>query len=336
MRKARAFITGGGGTRHFQVVSRIVNRDFVLGVEEKEFFRKTMRRLETFSGVHILTYCLMDNHFHLLIKVPENSDLNDDDLCQRMSALYSKLTVSEFKEKLLKARREGDSALAQLLRKRITCRMRDLSMFMKDLKQRFSQWYNRRHGRRGTLWEERYRALLVEGTDHALLTIASYIDLNPVRAGICDDPKDYRFCGYSEAVGGNRTAIECLKTLLQRYDGTLTGPQTVNEYRKHLFEVEQSKSSMENTLPRTKDPHQQKDGQPSDDHLTLNHWELLQYRVRYFTDGVVLGSRSFVNQFFTEKRIYFGPKRKSGARRIRGAHLENLYTVRDLQVNRIS
>ena len=56
MRKARAFITGGGGTRHFRVVSRIVNRDFVLGVEEKEFFRKTMRKLETFSGVQILTY----------------------------------------------------------------------------------------------------------------------------------------------------------------------------------------------------------------------------------------------------------------------------------------
>ena len=70
--------------------------------------------------------------------------------------------------------------------------------------------------------------------------------------------------------------------------------------------------------------------------ISLNHWELRQYRVRYFTDGVVLGSRSFVNQFFTEKRIYFGPKRKSGARRIRGAHLENLNTVRELQVNRIS
>ena len=67
-----------------------------------------------------------------------------------MSALYSKLTVSEFIEKLLKARREDDFVLAQLLRKRMTCRMRDLSMFMKDLKQRFSECYNRRHGRRGT------------------------------------------------------------------------------------------------------------------------------------------------------------------------------------------
>jgi phosphoenolpyruvate synthase/pyruvate phosphate dikinase len=55
MRKARAFITDGGGTRHFHVVSRIVNRDCVLGVEEKEFFRKTMRKLETFSGAKILT-----------------------------------------------------------------------------------------------------------------------------------------------------------------------------------------------------------------------------------------------------------------------------------------
>lgn len=44
-------------------------------------------------------------------------------------------------------------------------------MFMKDLKQRFSQWYNRRYGRGGTFWEERYRALLVEGRDHALLSL---------------------------------------------------------------------------------------------------------------------------------------------------------------------
>lgn len=92
----------------------------------------------------------MNNYLHLLIKLPENSDLNDGDLCQRMSALYSKLTVNEFIEKLLKARRGDDFVLAQLLRKRMTCRMRDLSMFMKDLKQRFSECHNRRHGRRGT------------------------------------------------------------------------------------------------------------------------------------------------------------------------------------------
>lgn len=336
MRKPRQFITAGGGTRHFHVVSRIVNRDFILGIEEKEFFRRTMRKLETFSGVQILTYCLMSNHFHMLIKVPESAELSDEEVCQRMGALYSKLTVSEFRDNLLKARRNNDSAFAELLRNRVTHRMHDLSMFMKDLKQRFSQWYNRRHGRRGTLWEERYRALLVEGSDHALLTIASYIDLNPVRAGICDDPKKYRFCGYSEAVGGNHAAREGLKALLLRYDGALNWQKAANEYRGHLFEVEGSSPSHKNAHLKTKNLQKQQAPQPEDSHESLSPSAFLRCRIRYFTDGVVLGSRSFVDHFFIDKRIYFGPKRKSGARKIKDCRLENLYTARDLQVNRFS
>ena len=51
MRKAQAFITGGVGTGHSHFVSRIINRDFVHGVGAKEFFRKRMRKLETFSRV---------------------------------------------------------------------------------------------------------------------------------------------------------------------------------------------------------------------------------------------------------------------------------------------
>ena len=301
MRKPRRFITSGGGTRHFHVVSRIVNRDFVLGHEEKEFFRRTMRKLEAFAGVEILTYCVMSNHFHLLVKVPDPIRLSDNEVCQRMSTLYSKLTVAEFRETMLKTRRDGDSAFAEQLRNRITCRMYDLSSFMKDLKQRFTQWYNRRHARRGTLWEERYRALLVEGSDHALLTIASYIDLNPVRAGICDDPKDYRFCGYSEASGGHHTAREGLKSILARYDGAVSWQQAVKEYRGHLFELEHRGGLDENITRKKQDTIQLRGNNSMDRVRHLNQWQLLRCRIRYFTDGVVLGSRSFVNQFFVNK-----------------------------------
>ena len=63
---------------------------------------------------------------------------------------------------------------------------------MKELKERFSRWFNKRHGRRGMLWQDRYRSVLVEDGD-ALRTMAAYIDLNPVRAGLIDDPKDYRW-----------------------------------------------------------------------------------------------------------------------------------------------
>jgi putative transposase len=47
--------------------------------------------------------------------------------------------------------------------------------------------------------------------------------------------------------------------------------------------------------------------------------KMLRFRVRYFTDGAVIGSRAFVDEIFREARERFGPKRKTGARKLRGA-----------------
>ena len=98
--------------------------------------------------------------------------------------------------------------------------MWDVSGFMKSLKGRFTQWYNRRHGRKGTLWEERFKRVLVEGSGTTLAAMAAYIDLNPVRAGLVADPKDYRWCGYGEALGGAGRAVEGLRTVMQGVKGT--------------------------------------------------------------------------------------------------------------------
>jgi hypothetical protein len=66
----------------------------------------------------------------------------------------------------------------------------------------------------------------------------------------------------------------------------------------------------------------------------LSLGEVLRVRVRYFTDGVVLGSRNYVNEVFAEFRDRFGARRKTGARPLRGlAALSHLATLRDLQVN---
>lgn len=51
---------------------------------------------------------------------------------------------------------------------------------------------------------DRNRSILVQGSSNALTTMAAYIDLNPVRAGLVEDPGAYRYCGYGEAVGGSR------------------------------------------------------------------------------------------------------------------------------------
>ena len=60
--------------------------------------------------------------------------------------------------------------------------------------------------------------------------------------------------------------------------------------------------------------------------------DYLRLKVRYFSDGAILGSREFVEELFQTQRHRFGPKRSSGARRLRGLTSE-LYSVRDLQKN---
>ena len=74
---------------------------------------------------------------------------------------------------------------------------------MKSLLERFTKWFNRTHSRSGTLWEDRFKSMIVE-SGVAARTMAAYIDLNPVRAGMVKDPADYRWSSYGEAVGGGK------------------------------------------------------------------------------------------------------------------------------------
>jgi hypothetical protein len=61
---------------------------------------------------------------------------------------------------------------------------------------------------------------------------------------------------------------------------------------------------------------------------------MLRCRVRYFTDGAIIGSKEFVNAAFESARERFGPRRKDGARRMRGsgdAAKGLLWSARDLR-----
>ena len=86
----------------------------------------------------------------------------------------------------------------------------DVSWFMRLLKQRFSVWYNRTHGREGTLWSERFRSVAVEDSEEAVLAMAAYIDLNPVRAGMVEDPRDYRWSTAGAAAAGSEFARKAI------------------------------------------------------------------------------------------------------------------------------
>tara|TARA_R110000850_G_scaffold64247_12_gene144450 strand:- start:1420 stop:2472 length:1053 start_codon:yes stop_codon:yes gene_type:complete len=339
MRQARI---RGEGKCYYHCISRVVDRQFILGETEKEHFVALMRKLEAFHGMRVVTYCVMSNHFHLLVEEPDREsvqDLDADTTLKRISYLYSSHAVRSVREELERARATRSEAWEAEILNCYRSRMGDLAAFMKDLKQRFSQWYNRNNGRRGTLWEDRYKSVLVEGDAKALMTMAAYIDLNPLRAGMVDRVEDYRWSGYASAVGGNSWARRGLGRILLTSD-QISGndfekkwSETSKLYRLVLY----SEGEVQE-LPEEESPGNRKRGFTAEEvereakrggQLPIG--KALRCRVRYLTDGAVLGSENFVNQVFERNRSQFGKRRQSGARAMREADWGGLCVLRDLR-----
>jgi putative transposase len=206
----------------------VVGGEFLLDDPCKEKFRLYMWQQAEFCGLQNISYCLMNSHTHILIRVPQPTEVCDAESVHRAEALYG----SEGREVVpLRQELERRGKIPRKLRERLLRRMGDVSACMKELKQRFSRWYNEEHDRYGTLWAERFKSVLVEDQTEALRTVAAYIDLNAVRAGPVEDPKDYRFCGYAETVGGSQWAQAGLLSFLGREDWDRGGA----EYRQRLF-----------------------------------------------------------------------------------------------------
>ena len=299
MRTTRAFPAEGSQAGFFHCISRVVDRRFILGDPEKEVFREILRQCETFYGLKVLTYCLMSNHFHLLVEVPEPHELTEEEVLSRIAALYSPKFVSGLRHDLHAFRQAGLAASAQELLASFTRRMWSLSNFMKSLKQRFSSFYNHNHQRSGTLWEERFRSIIVEGEDRTLLTMALYIDLNPVRAGLVTDPAEYRFCGYAEAVGGGAAARFGLRSLVSSRSGTWTSVQA--EYRRLLYSTGQ-----ESSIRRGFTREETAEVEAQEGHLPAG--ASLRHRIRYLSEGVILGSRAFIDSWLERNRWRFGDR----------------------------
>ena len=362
----------------YHVISRVVDRRFVFGVDEKEKFRTLMRLQEKFTGCRVASYCLMDNHFHILLEVPPMAEggLSDEGLLKRLSAIYNEAFVAEVAKELMEARSanytdgtgtEANSgcevtglgsgsgtrldAAVGAIHQRFSYRMHDLGEFMKGLLQRFTQWFNRKQSRTGRLWEDRFRSVIVED-GVAAKTIAAYIDLNPVRAGMVKDPADYRWCSYGEAIGGGakgngKTARAGLVRALRAHQGIgadadLWASGVAREYRKLLMAGAVGRTSesigtdgrvVSETLRKGLSKEEIAEEKAKDGELSLG--KALRCRIRYFTDGAVIGSKEFVNEAFASARERFGARRKDGARAMRGSGSGAkglLWSVRDLRV----
>jgi hypothetical protein len=347
---SRRRIKAEHGPMCYHVMSRTVNGEFLFGPVEKEAFRRLMWRMAKFAGVEIFTYVVMSNHFHILVKVPdrrkwlqrfedqegEETGSGEGRLLLHLSAVYSKAYMKQLRHELKSLRERGIEEGAQELLARFKRRFCDISLFLKELKERFSRWFNKQHDRRGTLWMDLFQCVCVDG-EAALATIAAYIDLNPVRAGLVDDPVNYEWSGYGEAEAGSRRARRGLcKALGLPQDSWQT--RALARYR--IFLYDQGLSAEMNKKPgsgeagkKEKTPVHRGFSQEARTRVRQEHGELpvarlLRRRFATFSQGVALGGEDFVRRMAAFYRETMARKRERNPQSPRGGSMP-FFTLRD-------
>ena len=195
--------------RCYHLVSRIAHRAFFLTEDERTRFVDRLWRVARFSGIDVLSYCFMSNHFHILIYVPEPFEHSDSDLLNRIKALYTGIRIEAIQKEWTELAAANDSMRRQAFRQKFLKRMWNVSEFMKTLKQNATMSYNSRLVHSGTMWEARFRAKAY-GPDEkvALMNVAGYIDRNPVKAKVASWPDLYAWCGFAAACKGDTRCID--------------------------------------------------------------------------------------------------------------------------------
>ncbi|MCG8473381.1 MAG: hypothetical protein MI742_16200 [Desulfobacterales bacterium] len=294
-RAARMVQTDPGEEAVYHIMSRTALDGLPFQSVEKDEMVRTIKFFSDVFAVDVYGYAVMGNHFHLLVGVHPASSLSDDEVKRRYFILYGK--GETFPEGRLEHYRE-----------RFTC----LSSYVKEIKQRFSCFYNRRHKRRGTLWGERFKSVMVEkGT--TLANCLAYVDLNAVRAGIVKRPEDYRWCSVAyHAQTGNRDAFLSTDFGLAQFG--VGEKERFRAYRAFLYHAGGVDKKGRGKLS----------GRVLLD-AALNDYEMgslqiFRFRCRYFTDSGAIGSKAFVDKVFSRFKERFGWTRVRKPKHVKGEY----------------
>jgi putative transposase len=265
-------LTMAGEPAVYHVISRTALDGFVLGDVEKDYLLSLIQQLSGVYFAEVLGFCLMGNHFHLLIRMYPEAEFSDDAIRKRSQRYYG----AENNRQLM------DGQIPTLRAK-----WARLSEYVKEIKQSFSRWYNKRHGRKGFFWGERFKSVLVDNGD-TLVNCLAYIDLNPVRAGLVDRPEDYRWCSLAYHVQtGNKGDFLSLDFGLTVF-GEWDAKTRLQYYRRYVYENGAPPALKGAPIaPKLVDRAARK-------RFALTPVDRLLYRTRYFTDSGVIGSKAFI------------------------------------------
>ena len=182
------------GVYHY--VSRCVRRAFLCGEDavtgrnfdhRKQWLEDRLLALAEVFSVSVLAYAVMSNHLHVVVRVDPGAalDWSDSDVAERWVRLFPITRGGEIDSEGCRRRvaaLSGATDRLAILRERLG----SLSWFMRCLSEPIARQSNREDGCSGRFWEGRFKcqALL---DDAAVLACMTYVDLNPVRAGVAPD-----------------------------------------------------------------------------------------------------------------------------------------------------
>jgi REP element-mobilizing transposase RayT len=246
----------------------------------------------------------MGNHFHLLVRMRPDTDYSDSEIKRRYRLIY------------------GEDQLFQVgqipfYRQKWS----NLSEFVREIKLGFTRFYNKRHGRRGYFWGDRFKSVVVED-GNTLINCLAYIDLNPVRAGLVEKPEDYRWSSIGYHVqAGNRENLLSLDFGLKEF-GVLDEKERFRRYRRFLYRagaIDRGKGVVLD--PELLEKEQQRE-------FRLPTGRRLLYRTRYFTDSGIIGTREYVRLTYQQVKDRFGARRDKMPKPISG--LNGIYSLKRL------
>ena len=205
------------GETYYHLMSRTNDRRFLFRkAVAKDALVDILRRTAEFSGIDLKAYTMMDNHFHIVCKVSrDETEIPESEILRRVAALKGVRFAENLREHWGDLRKIGNLAAYEEALRHYRLRMNDISEFIKTFKETFNIWYKRfiaeeRHVAgtdpadapySGGIWEGRFKSTIIQDGEY-LARCCRYVVLNPVRARIVGQVKDYRWsCCESEAVG---------------------------------------------------------------------------------------------------------------------------------------
>ncbi len=287
----------------FHIMSRTVGQEFYLGDVEKEELLNIIKYYSGFYFVKPIGLTIMSNHFHLLIKSEPESYYTDRQVKQRIAKYLDK----EKKKRKTEAGNDTSDISSHELEK-IKKQMADISEYVRAVKQTFARWYNKMNNRKGYFWGARFKSVLIEKGE-SLQNCLAYIDLNPVRAGLVEKPEDYRWSAI-----GYRIYTDNKGDFLS-FDGIFPDSELKDRSKEELLQcyryfVYKCGNIKKLSLSDIEEGKEVEDVKSIIDNQTYNHElmrrfklpkeEILLGRIRYFSDGMVIGSKKFLKEVYAK------------------------------------